>query len=179
MGQRKQNRKGYVSFWGVFLLLAISAAMSAHTAAPLAQDRGLANDTVPEVKADPLFIVNGLQLPHEIVWALNPDFIKELEVLRGDSALIRYGDQGANGVIILTLKSMEEVRAERNGKRIEDFLKSNGAVASRGVRYYIDGKEVAASAAYEVNIDQMEMKTGADGKLEIYIKPMLMLRGDN
>lgn len=179
MRQRKQNRKGYVSFWGVFLLLAISAAMSAHAATPFMQERGLATDTVPQVKADPLFIVNGLQLPHEIVWALNPDFIKELEVLRGDSALIRYGDKGANGVIILTLKSMEEVRAERTGKRIEDFLKSNGAVASRGVRYYIDGKEVTAEAAYEVSIDQMEMKTGADGKLEIYIKPMIILRGDN
>lgn len=179
MGQRKQNRKGYVSFWGVFLLLAISAAMYTHAAAPLAQDRGLAHDTVPQVKVDPLFIVNGVKLPNEIVWALNPDFIKELEVLRGDSALARYGAQGINGVVILTLKSMEEVRAERTGKRIEDFLKSNGAVATRGVRYYIDGKEVTAGAAYEVSIDQMEMKTGADGKLEIYIKPMIMLRGDN
>ena len=43
---------------------------------------------------------------------------------------------------------------------------------------YIDGKEVPASTAYQTNIEQMEVKTGADGTLEIYIKPMIFLRGE-
>lgn len=179
MKQRKQNRRGYGSFWSLFFLLAISAAISVRASAPSVQMEVLPNDTVPVVVPEPLYIVNGIKLPNEIVTALNPDCIKELEVLRGDSAIARYGERGAYGVLIFTLKSPEEIRAERSGKRIEAFLKSNGAVGSRGVRYYIDGKEVSAAAAYEVNIDQMEMKTGADGKLEIYIKPMLMIRGDN
>ena len=42
----------------------------------------------------------------------------------------------------------------------------------------MSGKEVPASTAYQTSIEQMEVKTGADGILEIYIKPMIFLRGE-
>ena len=48
----------------------------------------------------------------------------------------------------------------------------------RGTKCFIDGKEVPASTAYQTNIEQMEVKTGADGTLEIYIKPMIFIRGE-
>lgn len=179
MKQGKRNRKEYNCLWGVFLLLAISVAMPAHARSAFVEESFLTNDTVRAAPGEPLFIVNGVKLPNEIVAALNPSYIRELEVLRGDSALDRYGKEGANGVIILILKTQEEFRAEQSNKRIADFLKTNGAVGSRGVRYYVDGKEVSASAAYEAEIDQMEMKTGADGKLELYIKQLVMIRGEN
>ena len=51
-------------------------------------------------------------------------------------------------------------------------------VNRRNARYYISGKEVPASTAYQTSIEQMEVKTGADGILEIYIKPMIFLRGE-
>lgn len=178
MEQRKRSRKGCNFLWGVFLLIAISVAMPAHAHAAFVDESFLISDTARVDTAEPLFIVNGLKLPSEIVTALNPSYIKELEVLRGDSALAPYGKAGANGVIILTLKTQEEFRAEQSSKRIADFLQTNGAIGSRGVRYYIDGKEVPASAAYEAEIDQMEMKTGADGKLELYIKSIITLRGE-
>lgn len=179
MKQRKPNRKEYSFLGSVFLLLAMSVAISAHAHSAFVDKVFITHDTVYVNTGKPLFIVNGVKLPNEIVSALNPSYIKELEVLRGDSARAHYGREGANGVIILTLKTQEEFRAEQSSKRIADFLKTNGAVGSRGVRYYLDGKEVSASAAYEVEIDQMEMKTGADGKLELYIKPVIMIRGDN
>ena len=71
----------------------------------------------------------------------------------------------------------------KNGRRkihaalIDELLKPRG-VDRRNARYYIDGKEVPASTAYQTNIEQMEVKTGADGTLEIYIKPMIFIRGE-
>ncbi len=50
-------------------------------------------------------------------------------------------------------------------KQIDELLKPRG-VDRRNARYYINGKEVPASTAYQTNIEQMEVKTGADGTLK-------------
>ena len=118
-----------------------------------------------------------MELPCEIFAALNPAHIESLEVLKDASATAIYGTRGINGVIILKLKTPQQVKEEKNIKKIDDFLKPKG-VNRRNARYYIDGKEVPASTAYQTSIEQMEVKTGADGILEIYIKPMIFLRGE-
>lgn len=134
-------------------------------------------DRIPIPSDEPLFIVNGMELPYEIFAALNPAHIESLEVLKDASATAIYGTRGINGVIILKLKTPQQVKEEKNIKKIDDFLKPKG-VDRRNARYYIDGKEVPASTAYQTSIEQMEVKTGADGILEIYIKPMIFLRGE-
>lgn len=118
-----------------------------------------------------------MELPYEIFAALNPAHIESLEVLKDASATAIYGTRGINGVIILKLKTPQQVKEEKNIKKIDDFLKPKG-VDRRNARYYIDGKEVPAGTAYQTSIEQMEVKTGADGILEIYIKPMIFLRGE-
>ena len=182
MRQGKQIHQGYSFFWGVFLLLVMSAAISIHAEAPSTKELVLFKDTlkndtivpqspkkngtfvirdrIPIPSDEPLFIVNGMELPYEIFAALNPAHIESLE-----------------GVIILKLKTPQQVKEEKNIKKIDDFLKPKG-VNRRNARYYIDGKEVPASTAYQTSIEQMEVKTGADGILEIYIKPMIFLRGE-
>ena len=160
----------------------MSAAISIHAEAPSTKELVLFKDTlkndtivpqspkkngtfvirdrIPIPSDEPLFIVNGMELPYEIFAALNPAHIESLEVLKDASATAIYGTRGINGV-----------------KKIDDFLKPKG-VNRRNARYYIDGKEVPASTAYQTSIEQMEVKTGADGILEIYIKPMIFLRGE-
>ena len=199
MRQGKQIHQRCSFFWGVFLLLVMSAAISIHAEAPSTKELVLFKDTlkndtivpqspkkkgtfvirdrIPIPSDEPLFIVNGMELPYEIFAALNPAHIESLEVLKDASATAIYGTRGINGVIILKLKTPQQVKEEKNIKKIDDFLKPKG-VNRRNARYYIDGKEVPASTAYQTSIEQMEVKTGADGILEIYIKPMIFLRGE-
>ncbi|MBD9092846.1 MAG: TonB-dependent receptor [Bacteroides oleiciplenus] len=199
MRQGKRIYRGYSFFWGVFLLLVISAAISVHAGTPLVKEVVFFKDTlknetlvkqspegdstlvirdhVPIRGNDPLFLVNKMEVPSEIFAALNPEYIKQIEILRDASAAAIYGTRGINGVIIVTLKSREQVKEEKATKKIDDLLRTKG-VDRRNVRYYIDGKEVPARTAYQTDIEQMEVKTGADGILEVYIKPVIFIRGE-
>ncbi|WP_294611883.1 TonB-dependent receptor plug domain-containing protein [uncultured Bacteroides sp.] len=199
MRQGKRIHRGYSFFWGVFLLLVISAAISTHAGTPLMKEIVLFKDTLknetfmkqspkrdstlvirdhaPIRDNEPLFIVNKMEVPSEIFAALNPEYIEQIEILKDASATAIYGTRGINGVIIVTLKSREQVKEEKSTKKIDDLLKSKG-VDRRNVRYYIDGKEVPARTAYQTDIEQMEVKTGADGILEVYIKPIIFIRGE-
>ena len=101
MRQGKQIHQGYSFFWGVFLLLVMSAAISIHAEAPSTKELVLFKDTlkndtivpqspkkngtfvirdrIPIPSDEPLFIVNGMELPYEIFAALNPAHIESLE----------------------------------------------------------------------------------------------------
>ena len=199
MRQRKQIHQGYSFFWGVFLLLVMSAAISIHAEAPFMKELVIFKDTlkndtlvtqspkkdgtlvirdrIPIPSNEPLYTVNGLELPYEIFAALNPMHIESIDILKDASATAIYGTRGINGVIVLKLKTPQQVKEEKAIKQIDELLKPRG-VDRRNARYYIDGKEVPASTAYQTNIEQMEVKTGADGTLEIYIKPMIFIRGE-
>lgn len=192
MRQRKQIHQGYSFFWGVFLLLVMSAAISIHAEAPFMKELVIFKDTlkndtlvgtlvirdrIPIPSNEPLYIVNGLELPYEIFAALNPMHIESIDILKDASATAIYGTRGINGVIVLKLKTPQQMKEEITIKQIDELLKPRG-VDRRNARYYINGKEVPASTAYQTNIEQMEVKTGADGTLEIYIKPMIFIRGE-
>lgn len=199
MRQRKQIHQGYSFFWGVFLLLVMSAAISIHAEAPFMKELVIFKDTlkndtlvtqspkkdgtlvirnrIPIPSNEPLYIVNGLELPYEIFAALNPMHIESIDILKDASATAIYGTRGINGVIVLKLKTPQQMKEEKTIKQIDELLKPRG-VDRRNARYYINGKEVPASTAYQTNIEQMEVKTGADGTLEIYIKPMIFIRGE-
>ena len=199
MRRGKQIHQGYSFFWGVFLLLVMSAAISIHAEAPFMKELVIFKDTlkndtlvtqspkkdgtlvirdrIPIPSNEPLYIVNGLELPYEIFAALNPMHIESIDILKDASATAIYGTRGINGVIVLKLKTPQQMKEEKTIKQIDELLKPRG-VDRRNARYYINRKEVPASTAYQTNIEQMEVKTGADGTLEIYIKPMIFIRGE-
>lgn len=200
MKLRKQNHRTYSFFVVVFLLLVISAAIPVHANTSSMEEVALLKDTlknqtlmkssqvgdstlvirdhVPIPSNEPLYIIDGCVSSSKVVSALNPEYIESIDVLKGSSATAIYGTRGGNGVIILALKSSEQVREERTSKKIDDYLKLKG-VDNRNMRYYINGKEVPAKTAFQTDIDEMEVRTGADGKQEVYIKPMLIIRGEN
>ena len=192
MRQRKQIHQGYSFFWGVFLLLVMSAAISIHAEAPFMKELVIFKDTlkndtlvgtlvirdrIPIPSNEPLYIVNGLELPYEIFAALNPMHIESIDILKDASATAIYGTRGINGVIVLKLKTPQQMKEEKTIKQIDELLKPRG-VDRRNARYYINGKEVPASTAYQTHIEQMEVKPGAAGTLAIDINPMIFIRGE-
>ncbi|KAB8152460.1 TonB-dependent receptor plug domain-containing protein [Kordia sp. TARA_039_SRF] len=55
-------------------------------------------------KEKPLFIVDGKKVSNEKFKDLDADNIKTVEVLKGKSAIEKYGDEAKNGVVIVTTK---------------------------------------------------------------------------
>lgn len=53
---------------------------------------------------DPLFIVDGKEMSRKDFKGYSPDQIESVEVLKGESALKKYGDKGKDGVVIVTTK---------------------------------------------------------------------------
>lgn len=59
----------------------------------------------PEADGEPLFILDGKKLlSGEGIKSLNSEDIEAISVLKGESATKEYGDEGKNGVIIITTK---------------------------------------------------------------------------
>lgn len=56
----------------------------------------------------PLLVVNGKEVPHEVLQALDPNKIELVRVLKGEEAVGAYGEKGKNGVILVTLKPANE-----------------------------------------------------------------------
>ena len=52
----------------------------------------------------PLVLVNGKEVPKDVMEALDPDKIESVSVLKGENATKMYGEKGKNGVLSITLK---------------------------------------------------------------------------
>lgn len=191
MERRKQNHQGHNFFRGVCVLFMLSVIISIHANTPLTKEVAFSGDTlknqtpavnpqerkvtkligssVPIEESEPLYIVNGMEVPSEIFSALSGEYIESMEILKDDSATSVYGARGINGVILVKLKSNKQVKEEQANKQIVGFLRTRG-IDRRNMRYYVDGKEVPARVAYQTNIELIQLKTGTDGKLEVYIQ---------
>jgi TonB-dependent SusC/RagA subfamily outer membrane receptor len=52
----------------------------------------------------PLFIIDGKESSKDELDKIDSETIKKVEVLKGKSAINKYGDKGKNGVILITTK---------------------------------------------------------------------------
>ena len=88
------------------LLAALSAAVPQRTAA-----QSLRTDRAP------IYIVNGMRMSEEEVREIDPADIVSNELLPADDATVdKYGEQAANGVILLTLRYDTPARFEAGGE---------------------------------------------------------------
>lgn len=55
-------------------------------------------------KSIPLYIVDGTPITEEKMKTIDPNTIEKIDVLKNESATKIYGERGANGVVIITLK---------------------------------------------------------------------------
>ncbi len=60
----------------------------------------------------PLYIVDGVEIDADYVSSLDPSMIKDMSVLKDASATAVYGTKGANGVIVITTKTMDDYVAQ-------------------------------------------------------------------
>lgn len=60
--------------------------------------------TLSEKDIIPLYVINGTAMSPSEFSKINPDAIKNIQVLKDDAATATYGSRGSNGVIIVTLK---------------------------------------------------------------------------
>ncbi|GAB3896332.1 hypothetical protein GCM10028803_13810 [Larkinella knui] len=71
----------------------------------------------------PLYVVDGQKLAarekHEPLADVNPNDIAAIEVLKGATATTKYGDEGQNGVILVTTKQSEMSEKIRQSGRID------------------------------------------------------------
>ena len=121
----------------------------------------------------PLFIVNGKEVDQDIVNSIAPDFIKNITVLKDESAINIYGEKGKNGVVIMEIKRMVEKPLQSkpliivDGKvvdRQEDIDPST--IESISVIKHID----KAGTAEERALFEKYAERAADGLILIYSK---------
>jgi len=66
----------------------------------------MSSETMSQSKA--LFILNGVIQPNDSINnldSMNPDNIESINVLKGEQAILQYGEAGKNGVILVTTKT--------------------------------------------------------------------------
>ena len=77
-------------------------------------------DTLIKKEKAPLYIIDGKESGNNNINTISPNDIAKIDVLKGESATQLYGKKGANGVVLITTKSL----AKQDGKTIGDTAKS-------------------------------------------------------
>ena len=108
-------------------------------------------ESFPIEKTDyPLIIVDGKEISNNMMNAINPDWIESISVLKDASATAIYGARGANGVILITLKTKEEYAAQKEkptktlGERLDALYQENN-VKAKDVSYFLNDNPVSAT----------------------------------
>ena len=68
----------------------------------------------------PLVVIDGVITPNKDMNELSPNDIQSMNVLKGASAKVKYGEKGENGVIEITTKSSSKP-TNKMGKTIVGF----------------------------------------------------------
>jgi len=53
---------------------------------------------------EPIYIVNGKEISKDALKAISPKSIESINILKGETAINKYGDKGKNGVVEIFLK---------------------------------------------------------------------------
>ncbi|MEE9364068.1 MAG: M56 family metallopeptidase [Cellulophaga sp.] len=95
-----------------------------------------------------LYIIDGKEAKSTSV---NPDQIKDVNVLKGKAATDEYGDKGKNGVLVIRTKSTLKTPAKTNEIHSSDQEKP---------LYIVDGKEVISISIDPDKIKKMDVLKG-------------------
>jgi bla regulator protein blaR1 len=103
--------------------------------------------SVRKTKQRPLVILDGKKMADPESVFNNPSAMAKMEVLKGDKAIELYGDEGKNGVIILTSKQ------ENQNSSVDNFIKINGKNITP--LYVLDGKIISAENFGKINAESI------------------------
>ncbi len=71
----------------------------------------------------PLYFVDGKKMDKSVIESLSPNLIYSIDILKEESAKARYGDEGKNGVVLITTKDYNKKKPlwMVDGKKIDDY----------------------------------------------------------
>jgi beta-lactamase regulating signal transducer with metallopeptidase domain len=102
------------------------------------------------VAPEPLILINGEEVSNAIAGAINPENIAYIDVLKAKSATDKYGDKGANGVILIKLKEVVDLKS---GNAHSSFLDIGSAT------YYVDGKKMTSTEFKALDLKNTQIAT--------------------
>ncbi len=98
----------------------------------------------------PLYVINGNIETAENFKSLSPTAIKNVNVLKGADATAIYGDQGKNGVVVVTTKNMNDYTSiDENQLNISFDIDLPYDVLSNGKAHSVALKEIKLPAFYQ------------------------------
>lgn len=100
--------------------------------------------------SDPLYIIDGIPQDVDTFKNLPTEFIKNVSVLKDEESLSAYGNRGANGVIIITTKNMNDYTSiEENELNISFDIDVPYDILSNGKMHSVALKEFNLPATYK------------------------------
>ena len=150
-------------------------------------------DTV-KVAVTPLFIVDGNKVSSEIMKALRPESIQSITVLKDKEAVKVYGEEGKNGVMLITLKKDSPMKMsgegnpDNGGQKVTAFTPKKNNSGLRGIvvntseddlsnlEVYVDGikvdmkgKDLNSVVVPADKIESVSINKTGDNKGAVYI----------
>jgi hypothetical protein len=98
---------------------------------------------IKKAKQRPMVILDGKKMIDSESFFSKPFDMEKMEVLKGDKAVELYGDEGKNGVIILTSKK------ENQNSSVDNFIKINGKNITP--LYVLNGKIISTESFGKIN----------------------------
>jgi len=102
----------------------------------------------------PLFIVDGVLVDNRQMAALSPNDIESITVLKGKEAVKLYGDEGANGVLLITTKKS---KTPASGAMTTGpvMIRLSDSTAAKPL-FYLDGVEISPEQMKAINPSDIE-----------------------
>jgi len=99
---------------------------------------------------DTLVVINGIPSTQEAMDGLSPESIKSMSVLKDASATAIYGSRGANGVILITTKQMDDYTSiTENQLNISFDIDIPYDILSNGKAHSVALKEIKIPATFK------------------------------
>lgn len=61
---------------------------------------------------EPIFVVNGKRTDKKTINQIKPESIAHIEVIKPPQSVLKYGEDGKNGLIIFSLKPQENIKKQ-------------------------------------------------------------------
>ncbi|REC62429.1 VWA domain-containing protein [Chryseobacterium pennae] len=110
--------------------------------------RGISSVTA-ENKA--LYVINGVVAEEEVFKSLDPNKIESMNVLKGNSAVAMYGNKAANGVIVVTTKSLSG-KEKRKLKKLQKEIDKQKQISP--VTHYDESYDAFVENPFELTHSQ-------------------------
>lgn len=130
--------------------------------------------------SEPTYIINGIifennEKSEDLLYALKPNYIEKITILKDKEVQKCYPHLKKRGAIVIDLKSKETILKEENIEKLNKLISPQN-LKIEDLRFYINGKEVEKKKVLQTHIGELSLKTGEDGKSEVYIKPAIYIR---